>query len=247
MAPPAWLGQNWLDAHYLGWLLQGLLLTAWLSLLVCLSATLAGIVLTTLKQSRLPPARWAAQSVLAVLRNTPLLVQLLLWYFAVPSLFPESVLIWLNTPRALALPLGLALPWPSFEFLAAWVALACYSGAFIAEELAAGINGVRKEQRQAALALGMTPWQGFRWIILPQAWAIVRHPLLGQYTGAIKNTSLTMTIGVAELSYRSRQVESATLLTFQSFAVATLLYLVFILISQALGQLRQQPERQWSR
>jgi polar amino acid transport system permease protein len=61
----------------------------------------------------------------------------------------------------------------------------------------------------------MNEWQIFRFIVLPQALRVIRQPLLGQYTAVIKNTSLTMAIGVAELSYTSRQVESETLLAFR--------------------------------
>ena len=74
--------------------------------------------------------------------------------------------------------------------------------------------------------------QTMRWIVLPQALAAARRPLVGQYTAVIKNTSLTMAIGVAELSYASRQVENQSLLAFQSFAVATLLYLALVVGAQ---------------
>ncbi|KAF0812196.1 Arginine transport system permease protein ArtQ [Andreprevotia sp. IGB-42] len=242
-SPPAWLGHSWLAPQYLGWLGQGLLLTAWLALLVCVLGTLLGIVLTALADSQHKAPRYVAQLFLTAHRNTPLMVQLLLWYFGMPSLLPESALMWLNAPHALALPFGLQLPWPSFEFLAALLALSCYGASFIAGELAAGLNAVPRGQREAAKALGLTALQAFRWVILPQALVIVRRPLLGQYTGIIKNTSLTMAIGVAELSYRSRQVESQTLLTFQAFAVATVLYLALILLWQLAGRSREPAWR----
>ena len=92
----------------------------------------------------------------------------------------------------------------------------------------------------AARALGMNGWQEFRWVVLPQAWALARRPLVGQYTAVVKNTSLAMAIGVAELSYTSRQVETETLLAFQAFAVATAAYLLLVLLTQALSQ-RGEP------
>ena len=99
----------------------------------------------------------------------PLMVQLLLWYFGVAGLLPEAAMLWLNSPRSLPLPGGLALPWPSFEFLAALVGLTLYSASFICGELQAGLRGVAAGQRQAARALGMNGWQEFRWVVLPQA------------------------------------------------------------------------------
>ncbi len=236
MTPPSWLGQSWLAPQYLGALWSGLLLTAWLSLLVCVAATLLGVLLTVLRESPWRGLRAGAGAFISLHRNTPLMVQVLLWYFGVPNLLPEDAMLWLNAPHSLALPLGLHLAWPSYEFLSAGLSLSLYSASFIAGELAAGLRAVPAGQREAARAQGMGPWQTLRWIVLPQALVHVRQPLLGQYTGAIKNTSLTMAIGVAELSYRSRQVESETLLTFQAFAVATALYLLLILASQWLGR-----------
>lgn len=236
MTPPPWLGQTWLAPSYLAALWDGLLLTAGLSLLVCVAATGLGVLLTALRESPLPPLRAGAAAFVSLHRNTPLMVQVLLWYFGVPNLLPEATVLWLNAPHALALPLGATLAWPSYELLAAGISLSGYSASFIAGELAAGLRAVPAGQREAARAQGMGPWQTLRWIVLPQALVHVRQPLLGQYTGAIKNTSLTMAIGVAELSYRSRQVESETLLTFQAFAAATVLYLLLILLCQRLGR-----------
>ncbi|OHX14173.1 amino acid ABC transporter permease [Chromobacterium sphagni] len=242
MTPPSWLGHNWLEPHYLFWLAKGALLTGWLSLLVIAAASLLGLALTGLLDSPLRPLRLGAQALVSLHRNTPLMVQLLLWYFGVSGLLPDEVKFWLNAPHALALPFGLELPWPSFEFLAAFTALTLYSASFICGELQAGLNAVPPGQRLAARALGMKGWQVLRWVVLPQAWQLVRRPLIGQYTAIVKNTSLTMAIGLAELSYASRQVETETLLAFQSFAAATVLYLLLVLATQWLGQ---RPEPAW--
>jgi len=245
MSPPAWLGQSWLSPPHLLILGQGLLLTAWLALLVCLCATLLGIALTTLGESRYRALSHTSRLFINLHRNTPLMVQVLIWYFGVPGLFPEEALLWLNAPHVLVLG-GVSLSWPSYEFLSALISLSLYSGSFIAEDIGAGLRAVPQGQREAAKALGLTPWQTLRHVVLPQALAHIRQPLLGQYTGAIKNTSLTMAIGVMELSYRSRQIESETLLTFQAFAVATGLYLLLILLCQSgnfFGQPRWKAER----
>ncbi|WP_167522561.1 amino acid ABC transporter permease [Aquitalea denitrificans] len=235
MTPPSWLGQGWLAPHYLGWLLHGAAMTAALALCVSLAATLLGILLCAAQDSRQRWLRWPARLFCSLHRNTPLLVQVLLWYFGAGGLLPDAAMQWLNTPHQWALPLGFSLGWPPFEWLAAWLALSLYSACFISAELAAGLNTVARGQRLAARALGMTEWQIFRYIVLPQALRVIRQPLLGQYTAVIKNTSLTMAIGVAELSYTSRQVESETLLAFQAFAVATALYLLLVIATQLAG------------
>ena len=171
--------------------------------------------------------------------NTPLLVQLFFWYFASGEILPQALKIWLNTPHEIELA-GLTLAWPSFEFIAGWFGLTLYSAPFIAEELRAGIAGIGRQQKSAALALGLTPWQSMRYVVLPQAVRIAMPPLLGQYMNVVKNSSLTMAIGVAELSYASRQVESQSLQTFEAFGVATILYIAIIAVMEAFGQWRTQ-------
>lgn len=100
--------------------------------------------------------------------------------------------------------------------------------------------GIGRQQKSAALALGLTPWQSMRYVVLPQAVRIAMPPLLGQYMNVVKNSSLTMAIGVAELSYASRQVESQSLQTFEAFGVATILYIAIIAVMEAFGQWRTQ-------
>lgn len=209
-----------LAPQYLRWLLDGFLLTLGLALLSCLLATLIGAPLAIARLSRRRLLSWPARAYLALFRNTPLLVQLFFWYFGVPALLPEALVSWLNTPHETPL-----LDWPSFEFLAGAWGLTLYTSAFVAEEFRAGIASVRPEQRAAGLALGLTQRQVWRVVVLPQALRTALPPLLGQYMNALKNSSLAMAIGLAELSYASRQVETETFKTFQAFGIATLLYI----------------------
>ncbi|EOD1578498.1 amino acid ABC transporter permease [Pseudomonas aeruginosa] len=227
-----------LAPQYLRWLLDGFLLTLGLALLSCLLATLIGAPLAIARLSRRRLLSWPARAYLALFRNTPLLVQLFFWYFGVPALLPEALVSWLNTPHETPL-----LDWPSFEFLAGAWGLTLYTSAFVAEELRAGIASVRPEQRAAGLALGLTQRQVWRVVVLPQALRTALPPLLGQYMNALKNSSLAMAIGLAELSYASRQVETETFKTFQAFGIATLLYIGAIALIEAFGQALQQTRR----
>ncbi|HEJ6348730.1 TPA: amino acid ABC transporter permease [Pseudomonas aeruginosa] len=227
-----------LAPQYLRWLLDGFLLTLGLALLSCLLATLIGTPLAIARLSRRRLLSWPARAYLALFRNTPLLVQLFFWYFGVPALLPEALVSWLNTPHETPL-----LDWPSFEFLAAAWGLTLYTSAFVAEEFRAGIASVRPEQRAAGLALGLTQRQVWRVVVLPQALRTALPPLLGQYMNALKNSSLAMAIGLAELSYASRQVETETFKTFQAFGIATLLYIGAIALIEAFGQALQQTRR----
>ncbi|HHM9103712.1 amino acid ABC transporter permease [Pseudomonas aeruginosa] len=227
-----------LAPQYLRWLLDGFLLTLGLALLSCLLATLIGAPLAIARLSRRRLLSWPARAYLALFRNTPLLVQLFFWYFGVPALLPEALVSWLNTPHETPL-----LDWPSFEFLAGAWGLTLYTSAFVAEEFRAGIASVRPEQRAAGLALGLTQRQVWRVVVLPQALRTALPPLLGQYMNVLKNSSLAMAIGLAELSYASRQVETETFKTFQAFGIATLLYIGAIALIEAFGQALQQTRR----
>ncbi|EPL1360739.1 amino acid ABC transporter permease [Pseudomonas aeruginosa] len=227
-----------LAPQYLRWLLDGFLLTLGLALLSCLLASLIGAPLAIARLSRRRLLSWPARAYLALFRDTPLLVQLFFWYFGVPALLPEALVSWLNTPHETPL-----LDWPSFEFLAGAWGLTLYTSAFVAEEFRAGIASVRPEQRAAGLALGLTQRQVWREVVLPQALRTALPPLLGQYMNALKNSSLAMAIGLAELSYASRQVETETFKTFQAFGIATLLYIGAIALIEAFGQALQQTRR----
>ncbi|AWK15244.1 amino acid ABC transporter permease [Candidatus Fukatsuia symbiotica] len=231
---------DWLLApQYLLWLWDGFLLTLWISACTVAAATSLGFLLAVARDSHLKILQWSVIIYSSVFRNTPLLVQLFFWYFAVGQLLPLSWMQWLNTAHELIL-FNLVLRWPSFEFLSGLIGLTLYSAAFIAEELRAGIAGVARGQKYAAQALGLTGWQSMRYVILPQALKIAMSPLLGQYMNVIKNSSLTMAIGVAELSYTSRQVETETLRTFQAFGIATVLYVAIIALIEVWGMWRQQ-------
>ena len=88
-------------------------------------------------------------------------------------------------------------------------------------------------QYQAGEALGMTRYATLRYVVFPQAVRIATPPLAGQYMNVVKNSSLTMAIGVAELSYMSRQVDTESFQTFQAFGTATILYIGIIALIEA--------------
>ncbi|WP_086956530.1 amino acid ABC transporter permease [Xenorhabdus innexi] len=233
------ISEHLLAPEYLQWLWQGFLITLWISACTVASSTLLGFVITAARDSQIRPLRWLVTAYTSVFRNTPLLVQLFFWYFASGQILPQAAMIWLNTSHETTLA-GITLEWPSFEFLAGFIGLTLYSAPFVAEELRAGMRGIGRGQKYAAHALGLTGWQAMRYVVLPQALKIAMPPLLGQYMTIVKNSSLTMAIGVAELSYASRQVETQSLKTFEAFGVATVFYIAIIAVMEGWGQWRQQ-------
>jgi len=203
---------------------QALLITLSISVISIVCATVAGLLLAGLRNSQIAAVRVTTVLGASLFRDTPLLLQILFWYFAAPQLLPAGWMAWLTGTHEVQL-FGISLGWPSFEFIAGCTALTLYSAVFIAEDIRSGIRGVARGQRDAALALGMSNAQSLRFVILPQAWRLARPALFGQYMHVVKNSSLTMAIGVAELSYVSRQIETETLKAFAAYGVATLLYI----------------------
>lgn len=242
------LSDQLLAPKYLLWMLNGLGTTIVLSVIAACTATFLGLVLAAARSSSVRAVALPVASYISLCRNTPLLVQLLFWYFGVPSTFPEGWMAWLNSAHSVSLFGIFTFTWPSYEFLSALLGLTLYSSAFISEEIRAGIRGIAAGQHLAGAALGLTRQQVARFIILPQALRIAFLPLLGQYMNLLKNTSLAMAIGLAELSYTSRQVEAETFRTFQAFGVATLLYIWVIALIEAFGYWHTRRHRQtWAK
>ena len=235
-----------LEPRYLWWLWNGFLVTLAISFFTIIFSTILGFLLVIAQQSRIKLIKGIVLGYNAIFRYSPLLPQLFFWYFGIGNLLPTEFKMWLFDEPQIQLWF-FTLKMPSFEFIIGFIGLTCYSSAFIAEEFRAGIAGVSVGQQQASLALGLTWWQSMRFIILPQSFCIAFAPLIGQYMNIVKNSSLTMAIGVLELSYVSRQVETESLKTFQDFAIATFLYILAIVIIGTLGNIYQTKRFQTSK
>jgi len=209
----------------LGWLVNGLVVTLVLTLVAGLWATGVAVALTALRLSRLRAVSLTARAFVGLFRNTPLLVQLLVWYFVGFTLLPGDLKFWLmdDHPWAL-LPGQVSLLAP--EFLASAWGLGLFIGVFVSEELRAGLNAVPPGQREAAESQGLAPWDVLASILLPQALRHAYQPIVGQYLNLMKLTSIACSVGLAELTYQARQVESFNSHAFEAFAVGTLFYLV---------------------
>ncbi len=208
-----------LSGKYFEWLVSGVKVTIQLSAISIALSFLLGLVIAVMRMSRVRPVRWFALGYLEFFRNTPLLVQIFFWYFGSYKILPQAVNDWLVSTN--------------FEFAAAVIALTIYTSAFIAEDIRSGVLSIPKEQMEAARSSGFSYIRSMRYIILPQAVRITVPPLINQFLNVVKNSSLAMTIGVAELTYQARQVESYTFKGFEAFSAATLVYLAMSLVITA--------------
>ena len=212
-----------LTGQYAQWIVDGIKVTIQLSMASIALSFLMGLIIAVMRMSQVAPVRGVAHGYLEFIRNTPLLVQFFFWYFGSYQILPQAVNDWLNAR--------------DFEFAAAVIALTIYTSAFIAEDIRSGIRSIPKEQMEAARSSGFSYIRSMLYIILPQAVRLTIPPLISQFLNLTKNSSLAMTIGVAELTYQARQVESYTFRGFEAFTAATLVYLVMSLVITGLVML----------
>ncbi|MFP3566126.1 amino acid ABC transporter permease/ATP-binding protein [Paraburkholderia sp. SIMBA_030] len=191
--------------HYLGlpYLLSGIGFTIAVTALGLAGGLIVGLVLASMQLSKVGPLAAIARGYTVIFRGTPLILQLVFAYDALPHI-------------------GLKLS----AMGAAGLALAANEGPFIAEILRAGVLGVDRGQLLAGQALGMTPTVLLRRVIAPQAIRTMIPALGNESVSALKNSSLASVIAVDELTLRSTQLASSTFDFFSIFFASGLMYLV---------------------
>jgi len=143
-------------------------------------------------------------------RNIPVLVQVFLWYHVVPALFPVMKSL------------------PSFVLVS--LALGFFTSSRIAEQVRAGIGALPKGQRYAAMAMGLTTIQSYRYVILPMALRIVIPPLTSESMNIIKNSSVAFAVSVADLTLFAMQAQEETSRGIEIYLGVTLLYVLSALV-----------------
>jgi polar amino acid transport system permease protein len=157
-----------------------------------------------------------------IVRGIPLLVQLLFWYFAFPSII-QGVGETLNIEplkNYLANAVGMAILGLTF----------CYA-AYMSEIYRAGIQSIPKGQMEAARSLGMTYFQSMRYIIIPQAVRVILPPVGNEFISLLKDSSLVSVVAVADMTRRGREFMSANFIPVETWSMIALLYLVLTLFS----------------
>ena len=195
------------------------------------------------------------------LRNVPLLVQLLMLYFALTQLLPDSTEPLRILPGVWLSKGGLAMPWPvaeegafwpsridwpeptsfnvvggaalSPEYLAIVLGLGLYTAAFVAEIVRAGILSVSAGQKLAARALGLVPGQELRLVVLPQALRVIVPALTNQLLSLTKNSSLAVAVGYPELVSVANTSLNSTGKAFECIAIVMAVYLTLSLLISA--------------
>ena len=192
-------------------LLVGMGYTLQLSLITMLLGLAIGIVMALVRTWGPRPLRWLAATYVEVIRNTPLLVQLFIIFFGLPSL-------------GLRLSAGQA----------AVIALSVNLGAYATEIVRAGIEAIHKSQIEAGLSLGMSRLQVFRYVVLFPALQVIYPALASQFILLMLATSIVSLIAAEDLFHMAAFLESRTFRSFEIYLVVTGLYLVMALFLRAL-------------
>lgn len=195
-----------------GILLEGLWLTLKVSIIAIVFGILIGLFTGLARISSNPALKWSAITYIEMIRGSPLLVQIFIWYFVLGTLI-NNIFVRKGLGQIPPLWFGVA-------------ALACFAGAYVAEMVRAGIQSIHFGQIEAAKSLGMTYVQSMQHIILPQALRRILPPLAGQFISLIKDSSLLGLIAIRELTKATREVITTSLQPFELWFVCAILYLI---------------------
>lgn len=195
----------------------GLWTTLWLSVVSGLFGLLIGLAAGLARISANPTLRHLSTVYVELVRGTPLLVQIFIFYFFIGTV--------LNLSREFA---GVA-------------ALALFTGAYVAEIVRSGVQSIARGQGEAARSLGLNAGQSMRHVILPQAFKRVLPPLAGQFISLVKDTSLVSVIAITELTKSGREAITTSFSTFEIwFCVAGLYLLINLPLSHFASRLERR-------
>lgn len=191
-------------------LLTGVGYTLLLSAITVFFGTIFASVLAAMKMAKkIFPLRWVASIYIEIIRGTPMLLQLYLFYFGLPMLIPA-----LNKQK----------------FLCISIALICNSAAYMSEVIRSGIQAVDQGQTEAARSLGLSSAKTMWFVVLPQAVKNILPTVCNEFIMIIKDTSLASTFFVGDLMTQYLLVKGATYLPIEPLVIVGLVYLVLTFV-----------------
>jgi polar amino acid transport system permease protein len=183
--------------------LSGTLVTLQLAVLAMLFGTALGIVGAVARNSQWRIARGISAAAVEAIRNTPLLVQLYLWYFGLGVL-------------------GIDVP----PYWSVVIAMGVNNGGYMTEIIRAGIEAIKSQQIKAGISLGMSGFQVFRYIIIMPALGIVFPAVSNQFVISILMSALAMIIGVKDLTYQAVYLQAHTFRSIETYIVVIIVYII---------------------
>lgn len=187
-------------------LFQGFLSTIFLSVVSLLLSLVVGVVFGLGQRSSFLPFRYFSRIYIEIIRGTPLLVQVLIFFYVIAN------------------ALGI-----NNRFVVGIFIMSLFSGAYIAEIIRAGVESIGKSQWETAKSLGFTKYQTYRYMVFPQVFTRVLPPLAGQFASLIKDSSLLSIIAIKEFTMAAREMNANTFSTLEAYIPLAIGYLILTL------------------
>jgi polar amino acid transport system permease protein len=198
---------DWSAVYKYRWnLLSGWLVTILVSLCSLVLSTAIGVLFALVRRSGFQPLRYFGHLYVELVCGTPLLVQILIFFYVVADAFHVGN-----------------------RYVVGVLVLSFFSGAYISEVIRAGIESISRGQLESAKAIGLTRIQTYRHVIFPQALRLTLPPLVGQFVSLIKDSSLLSIIAVNEFTQTARDVNSVTYSTLECYIPLAIGYLFLTL------------------
>ena len=208
------------NTTYLGWLWSGFQVTVALSITAWIIAFLVGSIFGIL---RTVPNRFLSglgTLYVELFRNVPLIVQFFTWYLVVPELLPEDLGMWFKAELD-----------PNIQFfLSSMICLGLFTAARVCEQVRAAIQSLPRGQKNAALAMGLTLPQAYRYVLLPNAYRVIVPPMTSEMMNLVKNSAIASTIGLVDMS--AHAWESFTAITLAYVLINAVIMLVMSLVER---------------
>jgi len=200
---------------YYNWLLSGALTTIEVFVCAWILALAAGTFFGLLRTVPGRPWRFVGTVYAEVFRNFPLITQLFIWYLVLPELLPPDWGAWIKSIR------------PHLQFfIYAVLCLGFFTGARICEQVRSGIESLSDNQRNAGLALGLTLFQTYRYVLMPNAFRIILPPLTSEMLNLVKNSAVVSAIGLLDLVAQAYRMLDYSAYAYESFIAITVIYVV---------------------
>lgn len=202
-------------------LLQGAVITIQITVMAVGCGFFIGMIAALANLSRFKIVRLLVKCYVELFRGTPLLVQIFMFYFALPMVIGQSI----------------------NPYVAAVTACSINSGAYVSEIFRAGIQSIDKGQMEAGRSLGLTWAQTMRYIVMPQAFKAIIPPLGNEFIAMMKDTSLVSVIGFEELTRRGQLIIART---YGSFEIWTAVAIIYLIMTLSISQLVAFLERRYN-
>ncbi|MBQ9910238.1 MAG: amino acid ABC transporter permease [Lachnospiraceae bacterium] len=196
--------------------------TLLLSVITVFFGAILGLLVYFVRRSSFKPLQWLGTAFVAVIRGTPMLLQLYVGYFLVPKILPFQV----------------------SEFSSVAVALALNSAAYVSEIFRSGIEAVDKGQMEAARTLGLSYSQAMKKVVFPQAVKNILPALGNEFIMIVKDTSLASTFFIGDIMTSYLKVKGITYLPFENLTIVAIIYFVLtFILTRLLGMFEKRLKR----